>query len=856
MVRARTFFAAVVLMLLALPTAAQALYVLGPDGTTSAVHSYAGAIRERVYIPQPGIDQDANGVADDIAIEIIRPDTGDSVPVVIDPSPYYTTVCRGNEGQCIADANSDGKNDKWPLFLDNYFVPRGYAVILAESNGTANSTGCPLHGGPGDIAGMKSVIDWLQGRVTGRTAPAGGGTTVAATWDNGKAAMIGKSYDGTLTEGVAATGVSGLTTIVPESAIDDWYAYSRMGGIRFNTHYPSSLSNTITDTAERAGCAATRTQMNLDDGDATGDRNAFWDARDYRPGLSNVTASVLAVHGLQDDNVRMDHLASWWAGLAAQGVPRKLWLMRAGHVDPFDLRRAEWVDTLHRWFDHWLYGVDNHIMDAPRVDLQDADGSWHTESDWPAPGTQPVALHLRATDAAAAGDIGLVAGSGLGTVSWLDASGQSETTMMNNPGGSQVNRRVFLSAPLKQPLRISGTPQINLKASLDKTQSNLGALIVDYTPTGGTMSQITRTGDGITNKVPAERTCWGEDDDEVTGDFSACYLEVTQPSTTVSQWRVTKGVLDSSNRLSLTTPTAVTIGTPDDFPISLLPQDHVFAAGHRIAVVLVANYSGFSAINNTTGTTVTMDALTSTVTLPVVGGASSAAASGAFDATTPVLIVPADVAVDHAPSSAGATVSWPAATATDDSDPSPAVSCSPASGTVFAIGSTTVTCTATDASGNATTGTFTVTVGTVAELPNGDGGNGGGGGGGTTGGETITTPAPVTPPSGSGATVPTTPPSPTLDVIPVKLSKLTLTGRPGSVLAAFTLSADATVTITITRQGAKRATKTGKAKLKAGKRTLRVNAKALKAGRYTVVLTARGANGKTTTVRKTLTIRR
>jgi X-Pro dipeptidyl-peptidase len=33
-------------------------------------------------------------------------------------------------------------------------------------NGTL-STGCPLHGGPGDVASMKAVIDWLNGRAPG-----------------------------------------------------------------------------------------------------------------------------------------------------------------------------------------------------------------------------------------------------------------------------------------------------------------------------------------------------------------------------------------------------------------------------------------------------------------------------------------------------------------------------------------------------------------------------------------------------------------------------------------------------------------------------------------------------------------
>ena len=36
----------------------------------------------------------------------------------------------------MADLDGDGINDQWPLFYDNYFVPRGYAYILAEMDGT------------------------------------------------------------------------------------------------------------------------------------------------------------------------------------------------------------------------------------------------------------------------------------------------------------------------------------------------------------------------------------------------------------------------------------------------------------------------------------------------------------------------------------------------------------------------------------------------------------------------------------------------------------------------------------------------------------------------------------------------
>ena len=50
------------------------------------------------------------------------------------------------------------------------------------------------------------------------------------------------------------------------------------------------------------------------------------------------------------------------------------------------------------------------------------------------------------------------------------------------------------------------------------------------------------------------------------------------------------------------------------------------------------------------------------------------------------------------------------ATATDSSGAIPAISCTPPSGTTFAVGQTSVTCIATDASGNSVSGTFLVTV--------------------------------------------------------------------------------------------------------------------------------------------------
>jgi hypothetical protein len=86
------------------------------------------------------------------------------------------------------------------------------------------------------------------------------------------------------------------------------------------------------------------------------------------------------------------------------------------------------------------------------------------------------------------------------------------------------------------------------------------------------------------------------------------------------------------------------------------------------------------------------------------------------DVTPPTLTV-ADVVVDATgPSGAVATYEVGAA---DDTDASPTVTCAPPSGSLFPIGDTGVTCTATDASGNVASASFTVHVKGAAEQVDG-----------------------------------------------------------------------------------------------------------------------------------------
>src|SRR5262249_5300279 len=78
--------------------------VIGPDGETSAVFGYADAIRERVWIPVAGVDQNVDGVDDRVALDIIRPaatNAGLKVPAIINTSPYFTSVGHGRESEYI-----------------------------------------------------------------------------------------------------------------------------------------------------------------------------------------------------------------------------------------------------------------------------------------------------------------------------------------------------------------------------------------------------------------------------------------------------------------------------------------------------------------------------------------------------------------------------------------------------------------------------------------------------------------------------------------------------------------------------------------------------------------------------------
>src|ERR1700755_3203079 len=84
--------------------------------STVPVYSYENAIRESVWV-QTNLDNDADGVRDKVAVDIVRPRETAArrlrVPVVMEGSPYYSCCGRGNENE-LKEYDADGTIAKQP----------------------------------------------------------------------------------------------------------------------------------------------------------------------------------------------------------------------------------------------------------------------------------------------------------------------------------------------------------------------------------------------------------------------------------------------------------------------------------------------------------------------------------------------------------------------------------------------------------------------------------------------------------------------------------------------------------------------------------------------------------------------
>jgi X-Pro dipeptidyl-peptidase len=578
------------------------------DGMTQPIYNLGRAITERVWI-ETSLDTDHDGQPDRVVADIARPrpteTRGCTVPVVFEHSPYrkdvwfdvpYPSVLvdelpqndleHPGSGRTAATTTTARAMPDLPGSLDDYYVPRGYAVVLGMSIGTADSDGCPTSGDRAETRGTKAVVDWLNGRADGYDAE---GQPVEADWTNGDVGMTGVSYNGTLPNMVATTGVEGLKTIVPVSAISTWYEYYRANGLvrapgTFQGEDTDILAQFTAGEARATGpCADEIAELTRRQDRRTGDYTPFWRARDYLPQANRVRASVFVVHGLNDWNVMTNNFAAWWDRLAWYDVPRKIWLHQGGHGGPdpeasYTLpsgRSWTYQETLNRWFAHELWGVRNGIMREPRAVVEREDFAYATYRDWPDPAAEPVRLRFDAEDAESPGELTPDWSLTLVKQGFVDRGRTiPPAKLVAGPDVAKPNRLVFRTPSLDESVRVSGRPSIRVRMAIEnRNAANLTAYLVDYGPAGSDAEPFV----------------------------------------------VTRGWMDPQNRFGSDLTLPVKQGKLYDYTWTFEPKDYVFPAGHRIGVVIFSSDQEYTLLPRG-GTRLTVALWHCRVTLPLVGG--------------------------------------------------------------------------------------------------------------------------------------------------------------------------------------------------------------------------------------------
>ncbi|WP_246056141.1 Xaa-Pro dipeptidyl-peptidase [Alteribacter natronophilus] len=558
-------------------------YIELEDGKTSPIYETEDAIIEELWV-ETEVDSDGSGELDLVSVQVMRPDTeeGVEVPVIYEMSPYRAGLDwsypffdvdvdlnpvphpgnRGGRGPHAEPQNLGA--------LGNYFVPRGYAVVLGESIGSGKSTGCATTGDDYEIMGTKAVIDWLNGSARAFDAD---GNEVAADWTTGNVGMIGASYNGTLPNGVATTGVEGLKTIVPIVAISSWYDYFRANGAvvapgGWQGEDASVLAGLVTTRSDSEICEPVLEQMVEDEDRVTGDYNDFWDERNYLDGVKDIEASVLLAHGLNDWNVKTKQFAQWWNELGNHDVDRKLWLHQGGHGAP---PASLWNEERHRWFDYWLYGIENGIMDEETVNIQRENRDWVQQEAWPHADVEETTLWLKGeTEGTGTIHTSPVPNRPHDRQSLIDDPQTVADDLVAGPGEDHENRLVYLTDELTSPVHMSGTPEVSIRLNIDRPVANLTALLVEY---------------------------------DENGDADI----------------ITRGWMDPQNIKGEERSISITPERDYTFEWDMQPHDYVFEEGSRIGIVLIASDYDYT-IRPEAGTELSVLPTRSKVTLPIVGG--------------------------------------------------------------------------------------------------------------------------------------------------------------------------------------------------------------------------------------------
>jgi len=542
-------------------------------------------------------DSDGDGQLDRMHVDVTRPKQTETdsikLPVIYESSPYYAGT-GSTEKQYFWNVRHElntvppprnhmplvERRIKRPVIstsLTATWVPYGFIVIHSSAPGTGLSQGCPTVGTRIEALAPKAVIDWLNGRAKGYTTP-DGNEEVKAYWTTGKVGMTGTSYNGTLAFAAATTGVEGLEAIIPVAPNTSYYHYYRSNGlVRSPGGYLGEDADVLyefihsnperckwCDSVYRDGIIAHGIDR------ITGDYNDFWAERDLMNYMNSFKAAVLMSHAFNDWNVVPEHSYRFIKVLKQTGVPLQIYYHQGGHggEPPFQM--------MNKWFTKYLWGVPNGVENEPRAWIvrENDDRLKPTPyPDYPNPDAKPVEFFLT-SGGIKTGGLVTEKHSGQGSETFTDNFSFSGSTLAQAEWAD--NRLLYVTKPIKEPLHISGVPEIKIRAASSKPAVNLSVWLIILPWNNSRSAKLT---DNI----------------------------------------ITRGWADLQNYKSLTESKPLVPGQFYEMTFELEPDDQIIPAGKQIGLMIFSTDREFTLWPDP-GTKLTVDLDGTSIKIPVVGG--------------------------------------------------------------------------------------------------------------------------------------------------------------------------------------------------------------------------------------------
>ena len=574
------------------------------NGKSLATFTSHDAIREVVYV-ESRVDTDKDGLPDLVKVSIIRPRYEGKIPAVMTASPYHQgtndkasdkalynmnvdlqvkephtiqvevpqleLVDPVGSAELVDEAEETLTHINSSYTLNDYLLPRGYANLYVSGVGTKDSQGLMTNGNYQQIEAYKNVIDWLNGRCRAFTDHTRK-RQVKADWSNGKVATTGISYLGTMSNGLATTGVDGLEVIIAEAGISSWYNYYRENGLVTSPGgYPGEDFDSLAEltysrnllggdylhhnAAHQADLDIVKKELDR----ASGDYNQFWHDRNYLLHADQVKAEVVFTHGSQDWNVKPLHVFNMFQALPTS-IKKHLFYHNGAHVYLNNWQSIDFRESMNALLSKKLLGYDSSY-ELPTVIWQDNTGeqSWTSLDDF---GNQTNQRTF------SLGDDEKVIQNRYETKDY-ERYGKAYPTFLSDLYQDKA-QQVTIDLPIEEDLHLNGKARLHLRLHSSTNKGLLSAQLLEL----GSKKYL--------QPYPAVLSVRTLDN----GRYHMLDNLTELPFKEAGQRVITKGYLNLQNRHDLLQVEAVTPGEWMEFDFDLQPTIYKLEKGATLRLVL------------------------------------------------------------------------------------------------------------------------------------------------------------------------------------------------------------------------------------------------------------------------------